>query len=206
MGSVDRDFMGSLMSGMGTALALGLLPFLAIYLGNLYGLSVSGGFASTKIGTAALMIVFFPFLMWLNLPCIPVGILMAILLGRFWLRPAERLGIWFLLCGTGALYGFLISEASFLWIVVFWVVLAFLWAGIRLYVWRNYLALERMNAEDMYTEEERSRPPSSQGICQKCDRYSPRIYYLPDGTRVCEECYKPSAEPVEPSNKGREHE
>jgi hypothetical protein len=37
-------------------------------------------------------------------------------------------------------------------------------------------------------------PPVSEGICQQCGRYFRRIYYLPDGSRICEECYKPADE------------
>ena len=37
-------------------------------------------------------------------------------------------------------------------------------------------------------------PPVSRGVCQRCGCFSEDIYYLPDGSRVCKECYQPIEE------------
>ncbi|MBN1941795.1 MAG: hypothetical protein JW849_00715 [Phycisphaerae bacterium] len=201
MGSFDRDYAGAIMGGMGSIFAAVFSPVLAMVLGVMYGLIVSGVYGVMKlIAAAAWMIAFFPVLMWLDVRCVPVGVLYVYLLYCYWWK-RRRLGAWFLLCGVSAFYSHALRDTPFWPILIFWVVLAMAWMGIHLYVRRNYLALEKMQVKDLYTEEERSRPPASQGICRTCGRYSDRIYYLPDGSRLCETCYEAAAGSPNPAGR-----
>lgn len=197
MGRFDYDAMGSVMGGIGAVVAEIFSAGLAMIVGIIYGLIIAGTYEGFPlIATASWMIAFFPFLMWLDMRCVPVGVLYVYLFYCYWWK-RRRLSSWFLLCGVSAFYSYVLCDTSLWPIVLFWIVLVAVWAGIRVYLKWNYQALERMHAKDMYSEEERIRPPVSQGICQQCGRYFERIYYLPDGSRVCEACYKPAEDSMQ---------
>jgi hypothetical protein len=61
----------------------------------------------------------------------------------------------------------------------------------RMIRWKREIRRAQQEAyQEMHDEQGQRLPPVSRGICQKCGRYFEQIYYLPDGTGVCEECYQ----------------
>lgn len=62
---------------------------------------------------------------------------------------------------------------------------------IRMIRWRREVRRAQQQAwEERHDEQGRVLPPVSRGICRRCGRFFERIYFLPDGSGICEECYQ----------------
>ncbi|MBN1556497.1 MAG: hypothetical protein JXA11_17280 [Phycisphaerae bacterium] len=84
-------------------------------------------------------------------------------------------------------------------ILIFTLVLLYcvLHALIRYLIWRAARRRAQQEAyRDSHDAQGRPLPPYSRGICQTCGQFSHRVYYMPDGSRVCDGCYHSTQPPV----------
>ena len=76
-------------------------------------------------------------------------------------------------------------------LIVLFVVGVFSYACIRSLI-RQY-RVRRARQQD-YREKHRSDgtayPPTCRGLCDNCQSYGEKLYFLPSGQRLCEECYE----------------
>ncbi|MBN1436144.1 MAG: hypothetical protein JW936_03640 [Sedimentisphaerales bacterium] len=71
------------------------------------------------------------------------------------------------------------------------VIVIFLIARIRVWLWQRSVARdEREDYESKHTADGRKLPDFDRGICDNCERLCPKVYYLENGKRLCEKCYK----------------
>jgi hypothetical protein len=71
------------------------------------------------------------------------------------------------------------------------VVLVFcLWTGAKVgFFVRRRRQAEREAAAAKIGPDGRPYPPAAEGLCDRCQRAFNRVYYVPDGPRLCAECY-----------------
>ena|GEM_PF-3523833 len=73
-------------------------------------------------------------------------------------------------------------------------------AGIRIGVRRQRLALDKIEERKRkFLPDGQPAPPTSRGVCQRCQQTYEEIYHFPYGTRLCISCYKTESEKSNPS-------
>ena len=79
----------------------------------------------------------------------------------------------------------LLLAAGLLFVVIF-----VAWTGLKigLWQWRRRQAAEEEHRR-RFRPDGRPYPPSSRGICGRCARTCETVYHLPDGVRLCPECF-----------------
>lgn len=87
-------------------------------------------------------------------------------------------------------------------IMLFAIVMTLSIAGVKYLLWKTRIRHAQAEAyRESHDAQGRRLPATSRGICHTCGRFSDRVYFLPDGARICERCYDPNAETPESATK-----
>jgi hypothetical protein len=95
------------------------------------------------------------------------------------------------------------------WLVGFLILLAILLVlfiaaltAFKIWLWRARQAFaRRQQYHAAHGPDGQPYPPTGRGLCDRCQRAFPNVYYLPSGQRLCHACYgalHPSDAPHEP--------
>ncbi len=70
------------------------------------------------------------------------------------------------------------------------VVLFAAWVALRAWLWnRTKAASDRERYREKYAPDGQPYPPAAAGVCDRCGRTFGKVYYLPDGQRLCPKCF-----------------
>lgn len=65
------------------------------------------------------------------------------------------------------------------------------WTGVKILVFHiRRKAAAEAQCRLKYRPDGQPYPPAAPGICGKCQRAFDQVYHLPDGRRLCAECYR----------------
>jgi hypothetical protein len=64
------------------------------------------------------------------------------------------------------------------------------WTGLNIGLWHwRRRQSEEAEHRRRFRSDGRPYPPAARGICGRCARTCESVYHLPDGVRLCPECY-----------------